>query len=184
MNEGRMRWISRASSAEAAAEGRVDEQRRHRRCRSARRRRRNRPGRPAGAAIAVFSSFADVTRWKMSCCGIEPMASVRKAVTKEPLLGPRLWKELELAGLGGRGDHLGRPAGHVAHQPGDARHADDDHHRLEQVGQRHRPHAAPDACRRAPPRAEDDAGLQRDRAVGKNGEGEAEGGELRRGPAE
>ena len=30
--------------------------------------------------MAVRSFFADVTRWKMSCCGIEPMASVRNAV--------------------------------------------------------------------------------------------------------
>ena len=29
---------------------------------------------------AVFSSLAEVTRWKMSCCGTEPIASVSHAV--------------------------------------------------------------------------------------------------------
>ena len=32
---------------------------------------------------AVFSSFAEVTRWKTSCWGIEPMASVIQAARNQ-----------------------------------------------------------------------------------------------------
>src|SRR3954469_17242600 len=100
---------------------------------------------PRLPAIATRSFFAEVTRWKMSCCGMEPMARVRKAVRKsEPLLVPALGPEVELVAVHRRADHLGGAARHVAHDPGDEAETDEDHHRLEKIRHRHRPHAAPD----------------------------------------
>ena len=107
---------------------------------------RSTPRRRSGSrAIAVFSFFAEVTRWNTSCCGIEPIASVIQAATKAShSLAPPLGQNSNFPASDAAAITLPSAAGHVAHQPGDRGEADEDDHRLEQIGHRHRPHAAPD----------------------------------------
>src|SRR3954467_11965702 len=99
--------------------------------------------------MAVFSFFAEVTRWKMSCCGIEPSASVTQAVKKyshslEPPFGQNSNLPASAAaarrvrqpsrGARGGGAHPPRgrgPSAFVANEPGDDGDPGDNHHGLE-----------------------------------------------------
>jgi len=65
-------------------------------------------------------------------------------------------------------EHDVTPVFHVADQPRHGNQARQDDHRLEQVRHRHRPHAPPDGVADHERRADDDAGLQVDRAAGQH----------------
>jgi hypothetical protein len=86
----------------------------------------------------------------------------------------------------GRGlrDDLAEAARQVAGQQRHQRQPDQDDHRLEEVGEGHRPHAAEDGVDHHHRGADHDAGAQVQRATGQRGDDQAERGHLRRGPAQ
>ena len=65
------------------------------------------------AAVAALMSFADITRWNTSCCGIEPSIIVIAAAKKDHVLRVRLEEAEHVLALRVV-DHLVGAAGHVA----------------------------------------------------------------------
>src|SRR5512145_67398 len=99
---------------------------------------------------AVFSSLALVMRWNTSCCGTEPKAKAKNA--------PAIAHQAAASMSAGNITSLpSAAAGEVADEVGHQRQADQDHDRLEQVGEGHRPHAAEDRV------DQDHAGADHDR---------------------
>jgi len=81
-------------------------------------------------------------------------------------------------------EHQRRAARHVADDPGNVEQADDDDAHLQEVGQRHRPHAAEQGVEQHHAHADVHAGLGRDLAVGEHAEHQTQRGDLCRHPAQ
>ena len=113
----------------------------------------------------MFSSFADCTRWNTSCCGIEPsIIVIHAAKNQRTSFSSGVGQEVELAVRGRVRDHRADAAGHeAAHLPADVEHAEHDDDHLDEVGDRHREHAAQHRVDEHGGGADDHAPLLRDR---------------------
>jgi len=135
MKVGRMRCMSRASfGVEQATERRIERERgKHDEDRHEDKQKIDRAAEQAAEDGGCARPWRRSTRWKMSCCGIEPMARVRKrGHEREPFLGPALGQNSSLpARSRPRSPWQVRPP--CRPPPGDKPESHEDHHRLEQV---------------------------------------------------
>ena len=93
-------------------------------------------------------------------------------------------EEVELAVGRCLGDDLGGATGQVTHQQCHQCQTDENDHRLEQVGEGHRPHAAKDGVDHDDCRADEDAAVEIDGAAAENMDDQAQRRHLRRRPAQ
>jgi hypothetical protein len=139
-----------------------------------------------GAAHRGLLVLALVTRWNTSCCGTEPKAKAKKApaMAHQAAASMSAGNMTSLPSAAAWEMTLPAAASHVADQDRHQGQADQDDHRLEQVGEGHRPHAAEDGVDQHHRGADHDGGVEVQRAAGQRGDDQAQGGHLRRGPAQ